>query len=162
MRHKKLLPVLFLISLVGYGSSFFMESFIAHHSDEQSNPHGYTAFYYGLLFVFHELRTIRYGFHSSMLISLIWLANVAYWIAVFMFVLGECRGALVVSECGVFLACPLLGLWIWGAADPRLSYGFFVWIGSIVLLAVASRLRLYFGNSVISRPNVPIREPAVV
>src|SRR5262249_29174875 len=131
MKHKKLLLMLFLISLVGYGSSLFMESIAIYRGNEPGVLDGHTAFYYGYDWS---------GFESviSLLLTMVWSANVAYWTGVFLFAIGKYRLALVVSECGVFLAYPLLGIWIWGMwlEEIRLfslSYGFFVWFGSIVL-----------------------------
>jgi hypothetical protein len=85
-----------------------------------------------------------------------WWANMAFWIGVLLFALRKDRGALLAAESAVLLAYPVLGMWIWGIPFMKLTYGFFVWFGSMLLLAVAARYRLYFER----RKGIGLTSPA--
>jgi hypothetical protein len=141
MRYKKLLLALYLVSIVAYGTSFLMDSIVIVGDDHEPTVlKGYAVF--SQVFIFFD-----YGMRISFIALVFpwaWWANMAFWIGVLLFALRKDRGALLAAESAVLLAYPVLGMWIWGIPSVELTYGFFVWFGSMLLLSMAARYRLYF------------------
>ncbi|HLW65998.1 MAG TPA: hypothetical protein VKS79_11875 [Gemmataceae bacterium] len=140
MRYKKLLLALYLFSIVAYGTSFLMDSIVDHHNHEPTVLKGNAVFFQVFILFEYDLRIS----FIDLVFPWAWLANVAFWIGVSLFALRKDRGALLAAESAVLVAYPVLGMWIWGIPFIDLTYGFFVWSGSMVLLAVAARYRLYY------------------
>jgi hypothetical protein len=139
MRYKKSLIGLYLLSIATYGASFLLD---AAQIKERRTLSASVAFEFGLS------SANLYEDGINLIFFAAWLANVAFWIGLALFILRRDRGALLAAEGAVFLAYPLLGLWIWvriwGESYFALQAGFFVWFTSMLLLAVAARYRLYF------------------
>ena len=65
-----------------------------------------------------------------------WLANVAYWLALFCLSDGKNRKATLLAGLGVFLGLTIIpGLGFWGG---EFRVGYWCWIGSMALLALAA------------------------
>jgi hypothetical protein len=156
MRYKKLFQALFLLSLAAYGISFFVDSVIVtNHRDEATQLQGYTLFFGPYYFL-----ALDFPLGLLIISPWAWFANLNYLLGVLLFAWRKDRGALLAAECSVLFAYPVLGMWIWGIPDLDLSYGFFLWFGSMVLLAIASRYRLYFAKREKRRPSTNVPEKA--
>jgi hypothetical protein len=64
-----------------------------------------------------------------------WLANPAFWAGAVFFVIGRRNSALVASGGALFLGC-------WHVFAPLIFVGYYVWLGSSALLALACALGL--------------------
>ena len=128
----ELMPVtkmLYVASLAAYAVSFFLPTFGIKVGDNPSSAeYGFTAFLVSFLAIGGEM----YGGPAQFLV---WVANPAFWAAAVLFARGD-RGLALAASC----AAALLGCWL--LFGELIFVGYYVWKGSMVLLAVASLLRI--------------------
>ncbi len=121
--------MLYVAALATYGVSFFLPTFGIQVGDNPSSAEsGFTAFLVSFLAIGQDM----YGGPAQFLV---WLANPAFWGAAVFFARGD-RDMALAASC----AAALLGCWL--LFGELILVGFYVWKGSMVLLALASLLRM--------------------
>lgn len=113
---------MYLLALAAYGISFLLPALVVPHPEElvgQGTYLGFEVFFLCLFFA-------AIGLHGTIFI---WLANPAFWVAAVLIARKKTGMAAFSSGLAV-----LLGVWLVGT--PNILVGYYVWLGSFMLLFV--------------------------
>jgi hypothetical protein len=119
--------VLFALSLAGYVTSFFLPAFDIVVEGKHDVSPGYAAFLLSL---------INFGGLGGGRPFLVWLANPAFVTGVIMFAVRRAKRASLAAG-----AAAVFGMGF--AFEPYILVGYYVWLGSMVLLLGASLARAF-------------------
>lgn len=125
--HRAVRPF-YLASLATYGISFCLPAFEIGVEGRGTSESGFSAF----LVAFLALGQEYFGGLASFLV---WLANPAFWIGVVLLATGRPTAALVASCAALLLGCSFV-------FGPLILVGYYVWLGSMALLAGACAVQL--------------------
>jgi hypothetical protein len=120
--------VLYFVSLAFYAVSFLLPAFEIVVEGQHDASYGYDAFLVALAAAWQPML-------GGLLSFVVWLANPAYWAGAVFFGRGRYWRSAAASIAAVVLGCHFV-------FAPLILVGYFVWLGSMALLALASSVRL--------------------
>ena len=120
--------VLYILSLASYALSFLLPAFEIVVEGQHDTSYGYDAFLVALAAAWQPIL-------GGLLSFVVWLANPAYWAGAVFFARGRYWRSAAASIAALVLGCHFV-------FAPLILVGYFVWLGSMALLAVASAVSL--------------------
>jgi hypothetical protein len=124
----RLSPGLYFAALASYAVSFLLPTFLIVVEGKGDAEYGFTAFMVAFLAAWEDM-------YGGPFVFLVWLANPAFWTGAVLFARGRSRNAAGVCALAFALGCRFM------FADLIL-FGYYVWLGSMVLLMLASLAKL--------------------
>jgi hypothetical protein len=124
---------------VAYASSFFLPTFAIVVDGKRSVSCGYDAFLIG------TLSPLASPFFGGYRVFVPWLANPMLWVGVALFTIGRPRGAFNAGIIAIGLSGTLL-LPVEAEGFRLILVGYYVWVVSMAMLALAAGIRATVGN----------------